>query len=48
MNKNLNNKKVVSIDRKIMGKWKTVIDFTKIRKGGVPIDEVIKALKRVK
>ena len=27
--------------------WKTVIDFTKFRKGGMPVDEVIKALKAI-
>ena len=27
--------------------WKTVIDFTKIRKGGVPVEEVIESIKRV-
>ena len=27
--------------------WKTLIDFTKIKKGGVPIDEVIASLERV-
>ena len=26
--------------------WKTVADFTKIKKGGVPLAEVIAALKR--
>ena len=26
--------------------WKTVIDFTKIKKGGVSIDDVIASLKR--
>jgi len=26
--------------------WETVIDFTKIRKGGVKIDDLIKALKK--
>ncbi len=26
--------------------WETLIDFTKIRKGGVPVDEVVKAMKR--
>ncbi|MEK9154296.1 MAG: hypothetical protein AAB798_02385 [Patescibacteria group bacterium] len=26
--------------------WKTLIDFTKIKKGGVPIDEVIASLER--
>ncbi len=29
------------------GSWKTIIDFTKIRKGGVPIEEVIKSLKKI-
>ena len=28
--------------------WKTVVDFTKIHKGGLPIDEVIARLKRIK
>lgn len=27
--------------------WKTLIDFTKIKKGGVPADEVLAALQRV-
>ena len=27
--------------------WKTLIDFTKIRKGGVPAEEVLAALDRV-
>lgn len=27
--------------------WKTLIDFTKIKKGGVPIDEVIASLERI-
>ena len=27
--------------------WETVIDFTKFRKGGMPVDEVIKALKAI-
>jgi prevent-host-death family protein len=26
--------------------WKTLIDFTKIRKGGVPVEEVIESLER--
>lgn len=26
--------------------WKTVLDFTKIRKGGVPAEEVLAALER--
>lgn len=26
------------------GTWETIIDFAKIRKGGVPIDELIKKL----
>lgn len=25
--------------------WETLIDFTKIRKGGIPIDELIKRLE---
>ena len=29
------------------GMWESVVDFTKIRKGGVPASEVIAALKRV-
>lgn len=27
--------------------WETVIDFTKFRKGGMPVDEVIKALEAI-
>ncbi len=27
--------------------WKTVIDFTKIRKGGVPAEEVLASLERL-
>ncbi|PJA47786.1 hypothetical protein CO172_00125 [Candidatus Uhrbacteria bacterium CG_4_9_14_3_um_filter_36_7] len=27
--------------------WETIIDFTKFRKGGMPVDEVIKALKAI-
>ena len=27
--------------------WKTLIDFTKIRKGGVPVEEVIASINRV-
>jgi len=30
------------------GDWETVIDFTKIRKGGVTLDEALKALKKIK
>lgn len=29
------------------GVWETVVDFTKICKGGVPIDKVIASLKRL-
>ncbi|MBI2039111.1 MAG: type II toxin-antitoxin system prevent-host-death family antitoxin [Candidatus Niyogibacteria bacterium] len=25
--------------------WETVIDFTKIRKGGIPVDELLKRLR---
>ncbi len=28
--------------------WETVIDFTKFRKGGMPVSEVIKALESLK
>jgi hypothetical protein len=28
--------------------WKTVIDFTKIRKGGVPVEEVVKSIENLK
>ena len=27
--------------------WETVIDFTKIRKGGIPAEEVLKALRKL-
>lgn len=27
--------------------WETIVDFTKFRKGGMPIDEVIARLKRL-
>lgn len=27
--------------------WETVIDFTQFRKGGMPVDEVIKALETI-
>ena len=29
------------------GVWEKVVDFTKIKKGGVPIDDVINSLKRL-
>jgi prevent-host-death family protein len=29
------------------GVWETVVDFTKIKKGGVPIEEVLQSLKRI-
>lgn len=28
--------------------WETVVDFTKIKKGGVIIDDVIKAIKKLR
>lgn len=28
--------------------WETVIDFTKIRKGGVPVEEVVKSIENLK
>lgn len=30
------------------GTWETVVDFTKIRKGGVPAGEVLTALREMK
>lgn len=30
------------------GVWNRVIDFTKLHKGGVPIDEVLKALRHIR
>ena len=30
------------------GAWETVIDFTKIKKGGVPAEEVLASLNRLK
>ncbi len=30
------------------GAWKTLVDFTKIRKGGVPAEEVLASLKRLR
>jgi len=27
--------------------WKTLVDFTKIKKGGIPIDDVIASIERV-
>ncbi len=29
------------------GNWETIIDFTKIKKGGVPIEDVLKALHKI-
>ncbi len=29
------------------GEWESVIDFTKIRKGGVPAEDVLAALKKI-
>jgi len=34
--------KIAPVDEE--AEWETVIDFTKIKKGGVPIDEVISRL----
>ena len=28
--------------------WETVVDFTKIKKGGILIDDVIKAIKKLR
>lgn len=37
--------KVVPIEEENDEKWETMVDFTKIRKGGVPIEEVLKNLR---
>jgi prevent-host-death family protein len=29
------------------GNWETLIDFTKIKKGGVPIEDVLKVLRKI-
>ena len=36
--------RMVPIDEDDDGQWERVIDFTKIKKGGVPIDEVLARL----
>lgn len=36
--------KISSIDED-EGLWETVIDFTKIRKGGIPVEELLAKLK---
>jgi len=30
------------------GNWETIVDFTKVKKGGVPIDEVLKSFERIR
>ena len=37
--------RMVPLDEDDSSLWETVIDFTKIKKGGVPITEVIAALR---
>ena len=39
--------KIAPVDEEESG-WETVVDFTQFRKGGVPIDEVIARLQRLK
>lgn len=39
--------KMIPIDEDDDSLWETVVDFTKIKKGGVPIDEVLASLKRL-
>lgn len=36
---------MVPVDREENGVWETVIDFTKMKRGGVDINEIIKRLK---
>ena len=40
--------KISSPDEDAEEFWETVIDFTKIRKGGVPADEILSALRSLK
>jgi prevent-host-death family protein len=39
--------KIIPMDDEDDSLWKTVVDFTKINKRGVSINEVIKSLKRL-
>lgn len=39
--------KLTPIDKDDDSLWTTVVDFTKIRKGGVPAEEVLRALKNL-
>jgi prevent-host-death family protein len=39
--------KLTPIDGEESG-WETVVDFTKYRKGGMPVEEVLKRLKKLK
>jgi len=39
--------KISPVDDEESG-WETVVDFTKIKKGGVPIDEVLSALQSLR
>ncbi len=39
--------KLVPFDEDDNSLWETVVDFTKIRKRGVPIEEVLASLKRL-
>jgi len=36
--------KIVDVDDEDEGNWETVIDFTKIRKGGIAIEELLSYL----
>jgi antitoxin (DNA-binding transcriptional repressor) of toxin-antitoxin stability system len=36
--------KITPIDDE--GQWKTLIDFTKIRKGGIPVEKLVDLLKK--
>ena len=36
--------KIVDVDNADEGNWETIIDFTKIRKGGIPIQELLSYL----
>lgn len=40
-------KKKSKVKKNKKSKWETVVDFTKIKKGGVPVDEALKYLERI-
>lgn len=39
--------KISSVDSEDEGVWESVVDFTKIRPGGVPAEEILKELRKL-